>query len=86
MLLATLTMNWLVVVTLAAVHQSMYRHAMVSGTCASIGYSTACCPPDAMCLGDCCEDVFFCVFFCVFFVLQSGYYSRPWQLSVCMCM
>ena len=75
------TMNWLVVanifaaVSLAAAHQlqASMSQMTVDGTCASIGYSTECCPPDENCQAtdgdcqcgadcyeqsDCCDDVY----------------------------
>ena len=67
--------NIFAAVSLAAAHQlqASVSQVLVSGTCASIGYSTACCPPDANCqaadgncrcsadchmFSDCCDDVY----------------------------
>ena len=67
-------MNWLVATNIVAALSlaAAQQNAMLSGTCASIGYSTACCPPDMNCqaadgncqcgadchtLVDCCQDV-----------------------------
>ncbi len=55
-----------------AIVSSAAAQGILTGTCASIGYSTACCPPGAVCratdgncmcsaechfMGDCCPDV-----------------------------
>ena len=67
-------MNWLVATNIVAAFSlaAAQQSTMLSGTCASIGYSTACCPPGTNCqaaggncqcsadchiFGDCCQDV-----------------------------
>ena len=68
-----IAMNWLLVasITTAVTQVTAQQTPFPSGTCASIGYSTSCCPPDINCqaadgycqcdeschlYGDCCQD------------------------------